>query len=269
MRRRTNSILAAPSLVATLALMMLTAPPAAHAQDDSAADARARLHFDAGRSYYEEGDYEQAYEEFQRSYELSRRSLLLVNIANVQERLALWGEAADTLAQYLSESEDDPQRAMYEQRIAHLRARADRHQEDTTTTEAPAEPVVSQSETVLSNDSGARASEGLLIPSLVAFGVAGAALIAWATLGGFALAEESNVSNGCGATRSCTSSQVETMDDLALGSDVALGLGLAAIIAGTVLILVDPPHGADSRESAMVTPLVSATTLGLGIRGAL
>lgn len=113
-------------LVALLAITALGAPGRGYAQDSD--DERAHTHFTAGRSYFEEGNYEQALAEFQHAYELSHRDVLLVNVANCQERLGQWRDAAQTLDTYLaSMAPDAAERGSMERRIQALRDRADQH----------------------------------------------------------------------------------------------------------------------------------------------
>jgi tetratricopeptide (TPR) repeat protein len=230
--------------------------PLAHAQTD---DERAHTHFTAGRSYFEEGNYEQALDEFNHAYDLSHRDVLLVNIANCQERLGQWRDAAGTLDRYLASLAPDAEdRGPMERRVAALRQRADQHDAEEAARLAAAshgdgsEATTSGSET--SPPVTARpASDGLLVPAIVAFGVGGAAAIAWAVLGGLALGAQSSVQAGCGATHSCTPAEVADMNNFAVGADVSMSIALVAIAAGAVMLIVDPPHG-EQQTTARLMP---------------
>lgn len=253
-------------LALSLALTPTLASRAAAQEAQSHDDERARLHFEAGRAYFEEGSYEQALTEFTRAYELSHRSVLLVNIANVEERLAHYAQAADALETFLSTdalAAEDPERITIQRRITNLRERAAR-----AAAETPPPDITPPPDTT--PPPPPRSSEPpLLVPSLVAFGVGGASLIAWGILGGLALAEQGSVSSGCGATRSCTPDQVRAMDDLALGADIAMVIGLVGVAAGTVLILI-PASGPSEQptSTAMITPFTDGrTTIGLSALG--
>ena len=271
---RMLALAAIPFFVACL----VSSAGTAHAQD-STDDERARLHFSAGRSYYEEGNYEQALVEFQRAYDLSHRDVLLVNIANAQERLGQWREASATLERFVASlPEGDEQRPTLSRRIENLRSRADQHEAElrareqtqttTTTTTTSGEPSSSTTEPATTTTTTSGASEGLLVPSLVAFGVGAAGLIAFATLGGLALAEESSVADGCGATMSCTPAEVQAMDDLAIGADVSLAIGLAGVATGAILLIVDPPRGGSSESaSARVMPFGHREGAGISVQG--
>ncbi len=259
-------------LVALLAITALGAPGRGYAQDSD--DERAHTHFTAGRSYFEEGNYEQALAEFQHAYELSHRDVLLVNVANCQERLGQWARRrAD--ARHVSrvdgagrggarlDGAPHPGAARPRRSARRRRGRADRVGAGHGRHDAapPTTPAASG------------ASDGLLVPAIVAFAVGGAAAIAWGVLGGLALAEQSSVSSGCGATRSCTPGQVSTLSGLATGADVSMSIALVGIAAGVVLILVDPPHGAspgaDASAGLRVTPWASASSAGLSVGGTL
>lgn len=261
--------------IAAFAAVIASSSRSVAQAQDSADDERARLHFSAGRSYFEEGTYEEALQEFRRAYELSGREVLLVNIANTQERLGRWREAADTLEQFVATlPAHDQQRPILQRRIENLRARAAQHEaEERARSEREAPPTTTADAAPPEAPSAlppatATASDGLLVPSLVAFGVGAAGLITFATLGGLAMAEESAVASGCGATRSCTRLEVQAMDDLAIGADVSLAIGLVAGATGAVLLIVDPPRGASTESaSARVLPFGHAEGGGISIQG--
>lgn len=240
------------------ALALLATPVISRAQPSD--DERARLHFDAGRSYYEEGAYEQALEEFSRSYELSHRAPLLANMANCEDRLGRWTDAANHLEQYARTlQEGSEERRLTERRIENLRARASARQEPSATPDVAPTPATETP----------AGSEGLLVPSIVLMGAGGAALIAWGVLGGLALGEESTIASGCGATASCTAEEVRAMDDLALGADISLAAGLALAAVGVVLLIVEPPRGAPSTSGAALAPFVTPDAAGIVLAGRL
>ena len=86
------------AVVAVVATTLLIAPRAALAEgavDPSVENAR--IHYQAGKSYFERGDYTAAKREFVESYQLSRRGQLLFNIALCQEKLADYAGATESL----------------------------------------------------------------------------------------------------------------------------------------------------------------------------
>ncbi len=252
------------------------------AGDAEADDARARTHFESGRSYFEVGNYERALEEFQQAYELSGRAVLLINIANCQERLGRWAEAADTVDRYAATLEaESGERATLARRAESLRARAAEREAQEEAQRAQLERARAEREAHTAEPGGpsgaggpsasSGASDGLLVPAIVAFGVAGVAAISWGTLGGLALSEQSRVESGCGATVSCSPSEVADMDAFALGADVSMSIALVAAVAGAVMLIADPPRGGASSESAglRVAPWADALSAGIALGGTL
>jgi len=98
--RRPGSGIAAVTLACVLSLLSSTG----HAQSTS--DDLARRHFDSGVAYLEESDYDNALKAFEKSYELSKRPEILLNIATVHERQSDLPGAITALKSYL---EADPQ----------------------------------------------------------------------------------------------------------------------------------------------------------------
>lgn len=225
-------------------------------------DRRARIHFESGRQYFDEGEYERAVDEFTRAFELSHRPPLLMNIANAQERLGRYTEAADLMQQYHDQAEETvPTRDVLARRIANLRARADRVATGQPDPD-PLEPDVTHPDTVEPEASGG----GRTLGAVISFGLAGVGLVTAGVLGGLALAERNSVADGCGTTRSCTSSDVSKMDGLALGADIGLALAVAGAVAGVlVLVLVDGDDASDAQAS--VTPWLGREAAGAVLRG--
>lgn len=271
-----------------LVLALCSFAAVAHAQETGADDERARVHFQSGRSYFEEGSYEQALQEFSRAYELSPRAVLLVNIANVQERLAQWDAAAASLQRFVDTlPATDPQVATLQRRIVHLRERQAQQASQTPpdgTTATTSTSATTTTTTGTGATAGAstttgtattrpdapvsEATTGLLVPSLIAFGVSAVGLISFGVFGGLAMSEESSVASGCGATVSCTPDQVQAMDDLALVADISLAIGLAAAATGAILILVSPPRSASTESlSARLVPYGGPLGGGVAVVG--
>jgi hypothetical protein len=231
-------------------------PPRTHAQAPSPSDdERGRAHFQAGRDHLAVGRYEEALHEFELAYDLSHRPAMLLNIASVAERLGAYRQAAQAYQGYAETlAADDPERATHLARAASLRERADR-----------ADQAARAQGTMEGTRAAGAASHDLLVPGIVTVAIGGAALIAGAVLGGLALAEESSVRSGCGATRSCLPEQVAAMDDLALGADVALFGGLAIAAVGGVLLAIDLSQG--GAEGAPASAQVSVGLGGLSFQG--
>jgi tetratricopeptide (TPR) repeat protein len=98
--------------------------PQAEEQGPSDEDrAAARDAYGRGQSAFESGDYETALAAFLEAYEAVPNPIVLVSIANSQERLGDVQAAIDTLEQYLEERADAPDREAIEQRLEDLRTR--------------------------------------------------------------------------------------------------------------------------------------------------
>jgi hypothetical protein len=269
-------------VTAALAAVMLTTA-AATAQDD-----RGRLHFQAGASYYEAGEYENALREFTRAYELSQRPALFYNIAGCYQQLGDYANAVTYLERYLNEVSDIANRGNLETRLAHLRERATATTTattpdatstttDTTTTDTTTDPQVVPE--AVDPEGGGEADvsggegSGLRIGGFVGLGIGGAGVILATAFGVMALKERNSVADGCGMDRSCMPGDVDRMDKLALASDVGLAIGVAGLATGIVLLIVGgsdddegetPPEG---LSSVRVSPWMGPAGAGASLTG--
>src|SRR5690242_13360 len=82
--------------------------------------ADAKIHYQAGVSYYEHADYLAAMREFNEAYRLSHRGQLLFNIAQCEEKLAMWADAVASLKAYLAVPESAKDRALVEEKLEKL-----------------------------------------------------------------------------------------------------------------------------------------------------
>ncbi len=87
------------------------------------ARAAAREAYGRGQTAFDAGDYENALAAFQEAYEAVPNPIVLVSIANSEERLGDVRAAVETLEQYLEERADAPDREEIELRLADLRSR--------------------------------------------------------------------------------------------------------------------------------------------------
>lgn len=98
---------ALPPLLAALSILSVH-PAAARAEPPPP---EAKIHFESGKAYYGEEKWEEAIREFQRAYELSHYSDILLNIARAETRLGRDREAIGHLERYLEaapDAEDSP-----------------------------------------------------------------------------------------------------------------------------------------------------------------
>ena len=210
-----------------------------------------------GRALAREGRHAEALAELSRAYELTHDPALQLDIAEAEEQLGRFPQAAYALERYLATAalaEDDPSRARVERRIAALRARS-------LQTSAPlAEPDAPQRSPAFP----------LLAPSLVSFGLGLAALVSWGVLGSLALAEDGALASGCGATRSCTLDDIRPMEDLSLAADLSLIAGVAAVTAGVLYLVLPLAMDRPASERAWLAPWTDGHAIaGLRIGGVL
>jgi hypothetical protein len=236
--------------------------------ESSEADARARRHFETGRDYFKSLRYEDAIREFTEAYELSGRPQLLLNIAIAQERVQRYGEAADTLEQYLEVASEVPDRSQIEDRIERLRRRA----EELAAGKAP-EPgtQVSQKDAGKAlpdkqGPSGAEPAPGglgaLRWSGVAAFGVAAAAGAAALGTGVRSDAIHGDLQDACGPDRTCPpgrSGDIDRGRALSRTSTAMTFVAAAAAAGGAVLWFV----GSGSEERQGVAVRVGPGRLGL------
>lgn len=130
-------------------------------------------------------------------------------------------------------------------------------------------PVIAESATPqITRDAAATGrSDGLLVPAVASLVIGGLGLATFATLGGLALAEDSNLRAECGDAGTCTPDRVRGADDLALGADIALGVGSVGVIVGVIMLIADPPHDLESESSARVLPCGGRESAGICAMG--
>lgn len=247
-----------------LAMSAVSAHAAAQQQPLSEDDIRARTHFEAGRSYFEEGAYDRARDEFRRAYDLSHRPALLINLATTNERLGNYDEAIANITEYLRLTPDDPNRTTLERRVENLerlrRERGDGHRDASGPSE-PADPGPAQPAPSSGSDGG------LVAGAIGGYAVAGAGAVLMAIFGSLALTEDAALREGCGATASCTPAQVANADTFALVSDIGLGVAIAGAVAGTVLLVLGLSSSGGSSERASVAPWLGPNGGGLVAQG--
>ncbi len=102
-------------------LLLASVPALAQSDED---EARAKELFDNGSILYDEGRYEEAVTAFRAAYDLSKKPLLLYNMASPLERLGRWKEALDALQDYRAFAAAD-ERENIESRIRNIQQRID------------------------------------------------------------------------------------------------------------------------------------------------
>jgi tetratricopeptide (TPR) repeat protein len=242
-RRRDRSVLA---FGLSLALASATVPLGAQSDDENA-----RRHFESGAAYLQRSDYENALREFQAAYSLSKRPPLLLNIANVYERMGKLQEAVDALTKYLEEDPKSPERTTHETRIGNLKKRIEAMPPPAPPAAFPAAssapapaPVVTTAPAAPPTPPSAPASAPNRAPAFIAFGVGGAAAIGAVVTGFVAKGKYDDADKQCKPT--CSDDRVSSIKSMALISDVLSGVAVASIGVGAILLLTS----GSSQETA-------------------
>jgi tetratricopeptide (TPR) repeat protein len=260
------------SAAASVALVLFAYAPA-HAQAVTAAMPpaddmeAAKAHFAAGSAYYEQADYTDAVKEFNEAYRLSKRTDLLYNIAVCYERLNDYDNAIATLKRYLIEKPNAPDRVTIESRIQNLQKAKEAQPAPGKPVPAPApKPIASPVSTVSAPATRSERPARWWLTGTV-IGAAGAAVLAGSL--GTGLAAHSlyqDLSKKC-QNQSCPPDrnlENEQSRGRALGiaSDVLLGVGIAAVATGVVLLIVKSRHHPTAVRQAWLAPSLR----GLAVR---
>jgi tetratricopeptide (TPR) repeat protein len=249
-----------------LVLSSVTSMVAAQSDDE-----RAHGHFLAGRSYMDQGRYEDAAEQFQESYRLSERPELLLNAALAFERAAMFGEAAEVLDRWLSVTpEDHPDRRTVTTRAESLRERAESGQTEQVD-EGELEALVdeSEAETDSSLADAAAASDGgdggggiggLGIIGIITAGVGVALGAAAIGTGVAAHGTYGDLMDSCpgGACSPDRQSDIDSGKSLATVSTVLTPIAVVLAAVGVTLLILDLSSDSGESESAQARLGISA-----------
>ena len=222
-----------------------SSPVCAQESDEEAA----RNHFQAARSYFDQARYVDAEREFEESFRLSGRAVLLLNIATSCERRDDLPAAVAALRRYLEAAPEAEDRVTIQTRIDSLSARIESDSEPEPepdperSTDAPPEappPATGGDDTV--------------------------AIIGWSTLGlGAALAivslatglvansiyEDLQTSCTGGVCPESRRGDVDTHSSLAVTSTVTMFVAAGVGIAGALLLILPPVLGGSSDTARL------------------
>lgn len=225
-------------------------------------DERARSHFAAGTSYYDQRRFPEAAEQFLEAYRLSHRGPLLLNAASAYERALDHAHAAEVLQRYLDEQPDATDRGTVEGRLAEARRLAAEE------AAAHAEPAGTETRPEAPADGGL-GTLGIVGISVGAIGVA-AGVAAIAT-GVVALDTHASLERRCGpGGTSCPpgfESDVELGSAMATANTVLLPISLVALATGTTLLVIDLTDGPASSEAPSASLGPGPGDVGLSVRG--
>ena len=294
------------TLSAAAVLLVLATPGATRAEDppmtpaeDEGSDEigsedeqRARAHFQAGASYYEAGDYEEALSEFQRAHEISPRPELFYNLSLAHQQLGNMDQAIELLDRYLNEADDIPNRTNLERRLQNLRERQAQGENSTAEPSPTGETLTTPTEANASEAGGSTlppplttantsgetveprvepSDGGVPLGAWIGWGVGAAGIIGGAIFGGLALADKSDIEGmPCAINDTCPDSVVNSMETKALVADILLfGVGIGGAAVGTLLffLLNDDSGEAEQAGEWSIGPWVASHEGGASMRG--
>lgn len=210
----------------------------------------ARRHFEAGTAEYNAGRYAAAIVEFEAARKVKALPAFDFNIARCHDRLEHVREAIDAYERYAATAPSDV--IEVRARVAVLRQRL--APPATPTASPPASSVV-----VVSSSPAPRRVATWIV------GGAGAVLLAGSLVAGLVANDRySDLKNKCVDGR-CGADMQGTIDSgrsAAVASDVLLGVGAAAVVAGVVLFFVEGRHPVERWQ---VAPTVGAHSAGLSL----
>jgi hypothetical protein len=265
-----------------IVLVAATAAPV-RAQSD---DERARTHFEAGRSYYEQSQYEDAVREFQESFDLSGRPELLLNISQAEERSLHYADAISAAQRYLELVPNADDRKTIEDRIASLQELKRRYEQAGPAPLAPpgsaapgaatpgtapatpgtppptaAEPGSAPHAPEVATGPRPDSTNRFTIPSIVLMGAGGAALVGALVTGLVAHADYRSLERQCSGNL-CPPSARDELDEgktLSVVSTVLTIVGVVAAGAGGALLIVG------AHESSEAPLRAGQLSLGPGV----
>jgi Tetratricopeptide repeat len=222
----------------------------------SSNDTRARELWMRGNDLFEQGKYEEALAAFEASYRLSERPGTLVALANTYELLGRLEEAVTALRRYQPHAPAG-ERTVIRERISSLERRVKSRPQPPggagtaggdTSGQASGEVPGQVSEPIVPPPPRQRERP---LAAWIVTGTGGAAVVAGLGLGLAASATRSDIDERCGSYEGQTfcpieaGSLIDRHRRLALGTDIALGVGIATTAAGVVWLLL----GGDDAET--------------------
>lgn len=251
--RASSAVLVALALAAVpesvAAQAVATVPVGAPRADDTtpanAADEEARIRFELGRRYYQEGRFDEAATEFERSYAASPRPEMLYNAYIAHRDAGNVRSARDTLRALLRTAYvTDTNRGSLEARLRRLDAEV---AELDAADAPPAEPPPARADPESDEGSPRRTAAWALI------GAGGAALAGSVVTGLLTRRERDALDQLCPQRDACTGAWEAHRDRgrrLAIGTDTLFAAGGALMLTGIVLAIARRPEGGSERARA-------------------
>jgi tetratricopeptide (TPR) repeat protein len=194
-------------------------------------DELARRHFESGAAYFEQAEYDSALREFRKSYELSKRPEILINVATVHERLGDLAAAIAALDEFLQLKPDPERTASIQLRRDNLQKRLNQQAQPPPT--AAAEPVPAATPAPAPVETTEEHPNR--VPAYVLFSVAGASAAGAVLTGVFANAEFQDLKDRCAPN--CSDGDVGGARTLATVSTVLTGVAVLGAGLGVIFWL--------------------------------
>jgi hypothetical protein len=188
----------------------------------------------------------------------------LLNIANVYERMGKLQEAVDALTKYLEEDAKTPERTTHETRIANLKKRIESMPPPPPVTNAApatsAAPPAPVATSAAPTQPPPPSNGPNRTPAFIAFGVGGAAAIGAVITGLVAKSKYDDAETTC--KPNCPDDKVDSIQSMALVSDVLSGVAVVGVGAGVILLLT--AGGSSETAAPRVQPFLAG---GVGPNG--
>lgn len=216
-------------------------------------DDAARSLYEVATVHYGSGRLVDAAHEFEEAYRLSSRPLLLYNAYVAYRDANMRTDAARTLRAYLDSGAEDPRRTNLEARLAALEAELEAAHEEGTSTSSDDDADAPDASAPTPPPARAPSRDLASYVAPVLMGVGGAALIAAAITGGLALSQRDALASACpgGTCDGSRQGDIDTLATLALATDVVGGIGIAALVAGAVVLAVDLSDDGETSRVAL------------------
>jgi tetratricopeptide (TPR) repeat protein len=220
-------------------------------------DDRARMHFQAGTSYFDQGRYAESAQQFDDAYRLSQRPRLLANASLAYERAGNLARAIERLEAFLASgsAEANESRATQTVRLESLRTRL--AAEASRTPVAPdAEPTSQETaaEPVAEAHDASGGGAGLRISGLTIGGVGIGLGVTALALGLKAHAIHGELADVCGVNGDeCPPDRADDIDRgarLSTISTIAMVGSLASLATGTTLYLLGRARRSDGTQAS-------------------
>jgi tetratricopeptide (TPR) repeat protein len=224
--------------------------------------------FDEGAKHYSEGDYEKAVEAWEMSYDISKKELIWLSIANAYERAGQPKKALENLAKWRGVAPEE-EHSMLDARIKNLEERVAR--EEQIEKDRQEQKRKEQEQKELERQRQLQASAGLPVIGIALAGAGAAMVIGGVVLDVVAVGKRPAEEEACraaGDRQVCRASQqdaIKTSNTLAYVGDVLWITGGVAAAAGIVLIVTQsgPSKPKADATALKVTPIMGPTGAGV------